>query len=294
MSDPRDVKILSYKNREDMPPVLRTWADNKLVDLCYCLATFFNYLADPRPGFIAVNLINDPASVKPVLTRDMAVYLLGDIFPCMDVLTSDTFEVYPVPEKTKKDIERLITDNVARKELLQNKNKSAAFLEFIIEPSVYQVLWIYITNSAASLALASSDIEENIKINNQLVSARRNCTKNYGFNTDLENCAFQTLLHVIITLNDWLEDDVITRSDVMTAYKIIVPKELQSDIKEVKNAQVLDIIETAFIERNLYIDPATAGLIINIMGKFSQLTGEKDSDNKERIINRFMILCNAV
>lgn len=281
-------------------PALEKWRDDKLKDLCYCVATFFNFLATPRPGFLKVEINGGPSTVNPVITREMAVYVLGEIFPCNDMIVDTRFSPGDVPDVIRDSMKRQIKGGIDRKEFVSTVFKMTdgnAPNEVVIDSTVYQVLWKYIFNGLSVLgegAYSNEEVEERIATSQMLVSARRNQSKHYGFGDDLENSAFQGLVYVIMTLNDWIEDDVITVSDVSTAYKIIVPSDLQTKLVPSKNKRIGDLVHVTFIEHGLNVDGEAVGVITSIMLRFAKVLNSMDDKNAKRIINRFMIACNPI
>lgn len=148
---------------ENLPPSLIAWRDRKLVDLSYCLAIFFNYLALPRSGYsrVVVNPDVDIMSVRPVISMEMVNYLIREIYPCSAMLQDGG--VYKVPDAIARAIERTIREYIANKELLiqpAKKKKDDARLNnnFYIEDVVYQAIWTYLSNGMESLASSPDEL----------------------------------------------------------------------------------------------------------------------------------------
>jgi len=303
---------LPSKVTSELPfPSLSTWREEKIKDLCRCLVLLFNYLAKPRLGFLQV-ATDDPAGINPVITREMASYLVSELMPCGDMSRQEMFEITPVPEEISQKMERLIIEGVGSQypqfTAVKNRTKGTKPVKkLLIEPSVYQVLWNYISNGLNALMLESisSDgtinyVESNDQVAEKIVyaqtmaSGRRNCNKNYGFNDELENCVFQALLYVTTGLSDWLETDEITSDEVETAYKIIVPKDLQVDLQPVKIPRLTDIITSAIVSKDLIPTDESVRLLASIMNNFSKIMNKTGDQNIDRIINRYMVFCNHV
>lgn len=297
---------LPSKVTSDLPfPSLETWRDEKIRDLCGCLAVFFNYLVKPRAGFLQV-LPGDPVGVTPVLTREMASYLVSELMPCGEMSRQGMFEIGPVPADIMSAMERIIIEGVGSTypEFVRNNKRSG----MSIEPAVYQVLWNYISNGLNSLMLESvtpdgtpeyvttdEQVAEKIVYAQVMAAGRRNCKKNYGFNDDLENCVFQALLYVTIGLSDWLETDEITADEVMAAYSIIVPRDLRVEIQPAKIPKIVDIVTSAFVSKDLVPTEEAAMMLASIMNGFSKIMNKMGNDrNADRIVNRYMVFCNPV
>lgn len=299
---------LPSKVTSDLPfPSLETWRDEKIRDLCGCLAVFFNYLVKPRAGFLQV-LPGDPVGVAPVLTREMASYLVSELMPCGEMSRQGMFEIGPVPPDIMSAMERLIVEGVGSMypEFVRTNKRSGMSLR--VEPAVYQVLWNYVSNGLNALILESvgadgtleyvsseEQVAEKIVYAQVMAAARRNCKKNYGFNDDLENCVFQALLYVTLGLSDWLETDEITADEVMAAYSIIIPRDLRVEVQPAKIPKIVDIVTSAFVSKDLVPTEEASMMLASIMNGFSKIMNRAGSDrNIDRIINRYMVFCNPV
>jgi hypothetical protein len=296
-----ETRLPSVATSEALFPALLSWRDKTLKDLSYCLASFFNYLAEPRVGFISV--VNAPdyeLTIKPLITREMAHYVIEEIFPCGAMLSQETFDIYPVPEALRNDMERMIIAAIANPSYVTPKKTGKGKtkkMDLTIEAEVYQVLWNYASHGLDALALgATSDEEVAAKIAQaeQFTLNRRNCLRNYGFNDDIENCAFQALLYVMVSCADWLEVETITNQEVLTAYRIIFPPDLQFKLTSGENKRLQDIITGAILSKDLLPSEEAVGLLISIMGDISRELETLDSESGRRVINRLMAFSQPI
>jgi hypothetical protein len=275
-------------------PSLVKWRDAKLRDMCYCTAIFFNYLAEPRMGYspVAVSTKLDVSAVKPEITLDMTNYVIGDIFPCPYFLKEGIFRTYRAPLDLANAIEATIRDNLS-KPFRKLKKKGG-----ILMPGVVQSIWMYLSNGMDLLAFgeaSNEQVAEKIAASEAATISKRNCSMNYGFNDDVENCAFQTILYILVALVDWLEYDEITETEVVTAYKIITPPDLQHKLKKTKNKRFVDIITPAIVSRNLTPTKKAIELISTMMLEVGEyMNNMHGNKNSARIISRYMGLCRPV
>lgn len=285
---------------DELFPALTNWRDGKLKDLSNVLSTFFNYLSISREGFSPVEKNpTDSMSVHPVITRDMANYIVSEIFPCSDMIRESQFIVYKSPDYITKRIERQLKDGISNKSFLatlSSKNVPKP-PDLTIDAGVFQTIWTYLSNGMGSLGMGAKSNEEvlqRIAASEDTVIGMRNCSMNYGFNYDAENCAFQAFLYVMITLSDWLEDSEIGQPEVITAYKIIYPHDLQVNIIPSDDKRVEDIILGAIVSKNLV--PTTAGLklLVTIMKDVGRRINDLQNKNSRRIMSRLMALCQPV
>ena len=295
-------KSVTANDETSLFPSLIHWREKKMKDITYCLTTFFNYLSTPRMGFSPVKTsLDDPLSVRPVITRDMINYIIKEIFPCSSMINDDMlFEVYRVPPDISNAITTLIKEEIENRSYLipsKVKNAENVSAELKIEPGVVQTIWTYLSKGMDSLAYLSTDdseIRQRILTAEITTIARRNCIKNYGFNDDAENCAFQSILYIIVSLTDWLEIDEIGNNEVKTAYKIIYPQDLQHDIKPSSNRRLEEFIIEAIISKDLTPIESSVDLIITIMTDVIHIINNLNETNSKRIMSRLMSFCQPV
>ena len=285
-------------------PSLVQWRDKKIRDLGYCLALFFNYLALPRAGFLEVSRSPGTMSTLPVISLDMCQYVLKEIFPCPAMAREGAFVVFRVPDDFEAAITEAITQHVTDQSFFAPMRAEQNIVTYHgtkkvkmnvptleIQPGVIQTIWTYISNGIDSLAYGS-DMDEEVrdKIEDAEAStlARRNAIRNYGFNDDLENSAFQALLYVITALCDWLETEEIGRTEVETAYRLIVPPDLQRGLTRVKSATLTEIITTAIVGVDLTPTEEAVELLssmmVEVQGHMERL---QTSAASRRVVNRY-------
>ena len=273
-----------YPNRQ----ILQNWIEKKTINICYCLSTFFNYLAKPRDNYLRVtNKQEDILTTKPIITRDMAEYVISEIFPCSNLIKKSYNKI---PENFALFIDYHIKKFIENKEFNNNK------IQLTIEPTVHLVIYKYIKSIESVISSFEEEIPDNILIEyieNQTMS-RRVCNENYGFNTDIENCSFQALLYIMTSITDWLDYNYIGKDEVLTAYKIIVPQDLQKDILPTRNKMIEDIISSEIITKDLIPTDEAVQFITSIIIEISNNLYKENDKNFSRIINRFMAFSNPI
>ena len=302
---------IAVDDDESLFPALVEWRDAKIRDLAYCLATFFNYLSVNRRGYLEVNRIPGAVSTPPIITMNMCRYLLTDIFPCGGMIQEDVFTVFKVPMDIDKSIRQIIADNITNKsffgpirgsdQLLTStgvKTTGNRIKELEIEPVVIQMIWTYVSNGMNALAYGANNNEEvlqKITLAEDETLMKRKALKNYGLNDDLENSAFQAIMYIIIALADWLELDEIGENEVMTAYKILVPPDLQKPLREIKSETLTEIITNTAIGADLIPSPKAVNLISSLLLQVQKWMARTSTDQSaRRIINRMMAMAGPI
>lgn len=293
-------------------PALISWRDGKIRDLSYCVATFFNYVSVPRDGFLQVSRETGVDTTAPVISMELCQYVLREIFPCIQMTKENTFTVFRVPNRIQDTIYRTIRKYIDNKSFIKPikstesltldsgnvKNFPINIPELEIQLGVIQAIWTYISNGMDALAYESStneEVQEKIEDAEQANLQKRNSIRNYGFNDDLENSAFQALLYVIVALMDWLEVDLVTKTEIEHAYKIIVPRDIQTRLTPIKNTTLSDTISKAFVGANLIPTDEAVELAGNVMVQIKSLMEETEANtNAKRIISRFMAFSQPV
>lgn len=304
---------------------LENWRIEKINAICTTLANFFNYLSVPRPGFFEVRngeeyvemsydtfsgteVSSARMSVAPKITVEMTRYVLSEIYPCGSLLSGR----FIPPEEIKAMMQKIIKRGIWNKNFLDSTNGYS----LTIEEGVYELLWTYICNvcdifiqKAKSLALNKKEDEKDneddmIKsvINNMSMDVfnSRNTDVNYGFDTDMENCAFQAILNILVSLSDSLETDTIDEEEIYFFYRLIFYgintneyplEEREGDIK------LKLLIEDCLSERGLYISDKACRLLFSILKYVHNMRGfmSNDLESEEfKIINRLMGFCQLV
>jgi len=320
LPDKRQKSIVGVN--DDMFPSLAVWRDGKLRDLTYALSSFFNCISEPRDGFSLVeNNPTDPMSIPPTITGDMINYVIGEIFPCSTMIKEGPFTIFKVPTLIREEIENQIKRNISNRSFLsapiakkpRKKNiqtikdsgdqtynwNASQFYDagFTINPEVAQIIWTYLSNGMDSLAYGSTtdqEVVDKIVAAEATVLSRRNCSMNYGFNDDLENCSLQAILYVLVTILDWLEDDNVTETEVTTVYKILYPRDMQSGLSSTTNKRYADIISMSLASKNLIPTDQAIRLITTMMLDIGKHMNSLNDKNSKRILNRFMGFCQPV
>ena len=292
-------------------PSLSTWLTDHLIDLSYSIASFFNYLSIERieQGFLQIKN-DDVLSVKPQITYEQVKYVLSEIFPCGDMLKENNYSIGPIPSEISTAIRETIVENINNKNLLNKvdieKKKSTVNDQFSIEERALQLVWNYLSNGINTLfysgiysTVTNSEIDYKIRLAQQKGFNRRFSSQNYGFQLDVQNCAFQAILYVCVSLVDWLETSNIGYEEVSTAYKILVPVKRQTKLPEPNkelnpDSLYVKIISNAIIERELTPLSDGINLIIFILEWFSKKLQSANTEDNFKTISRFMIFANPV
>jgi hypothetical protein len=290
---------------EALFPSLVAWRDAKIRDLSYCLATFFNYLALPRNGFLEVSRAPGTMSTLPVISLDMCQYVLKEIFPCPAMTREEAFAVFRVPKDFEAAITETITEHITNQSFFTPMRTNQNILTYHgaktvkmnvptleLQPGVVQTIWTWVSNGVDSLAYGSeSDEEVRSKIEEAEAAtlAKRNAIRNYGFNDELENSAFQALLYIMVAFSDWLETEEIGRAEVEYAYRLIVPPDLQRPLTRVKNMTLTEIITMAIVGVDLTPTDEAVELLssamVEVKDHMERLQASKPS---RKVINRYM------
>jgi len=223
------------------------------------------------------------------------------------------FPIYRVPSDIRSAIESRIKKGISNKSFLDysepkqrkpvndqvyNWNTSQFYNGGLqIQPDVPQIIWTYLSNGMESLTYGSTtneEIADKISLAEKTVLAQRNCSRNYGFNSDIENCAFQTILYVLVSITDWLEIDEIHSDEIQTVYKIIYPRNLQGVFTPTKNKLLRKIISRAIEEKGLVPNKKALDLIATMMIDVEKRSNNLENNDSRRIMTRMMAFCQPV
>jgi hypothetical protein len=290
-------------------PSLSKWRDEHLVNLSYCIASFFNYISMERreQGFVEVKQTNDGSlSVNPIISYQQVNYVLSEIFPCGDMLKENNYTITPIPDEIAVAIKETISENINNKSLLTQQGKTELNAKINIEQRALQLIWNYLSNGINTLFYldnvginSNTEIEYKIKLAQLKGFNRRFTSQNYGFQLDIQNCVFQAILYVCVALVDWLETSRIGYDEVLTAFKILVPESRQAKLpspsKEINADDIyVKIISNAIIERELTPLSEGINLILFILKWFTEKLKNPDNEDNFKTISRFMIFSNPV
>lgn len=318
------TKLKSIATNIEHLPSLEEWRDKHLINICYCVAQFFNYISKDRidEGFTGLQGIKnnnkndksqiDDAFIRPEITWEQVNYVLSEIFPCGDMLKEGEYTIDPILPEIRQSLADFIKREISNKNFLSDikyqiqetrKSEKKKIKETLlkINNNALQIIWNYLSNGVNTLYYSGyygivndKDIQDKIKYSETLALSRRSFMKNYGFNDEIENCAFQAILYVSVALTDWLEIDYIGIDEISTAYKIIIPPDLQGKMELSDDASYQSIISNAILELELIPTQDAIKLITWIMKWFAnKLKNFEDSDSL-KIINRFMSFANPV
>jgi len=292
---------------------------SKLDEICYSLATYFNYLIIPRVGYFLVGNSKEGAFIEPRIDIMHIVYLLNEIYPCQNfnrdivsnfILTEkfDNKSSKPkikIPQEAKNTIKNMI-QNYLELDCL-NKVEDPVFRQSLnykqindvkIDDDVINKIYQFKIAFDASLPMK----EENIK-HVLLSMLNKKTNTSFGFNTDIENTALQSMMYVISGLADSIANKYIGINEVISAFKILVPRELQDKYKlnYRDNEHVRKLISDAFISKNLVISNEANQLLTDFMHKVENIKENvfyyKDIDpfkDDTRVLNRLLGFSNYI
>jgi len=161
----------------------------KLEDICRTISLFYLCLATKRIGFVPVDSKN-PAAVFPTISSQMVNYIISEIYPCKSFLDPSN----------ELDLHEHIDDKI--KEYLEETEKKIR-----IDPAIYNLINIYLSNLYHCGVITKAYEEES--------------PVNYGYESNYQNCALQAIMYLTVAIGDWLELDIITDTEIKTAYSIV-------------------------------------------------------------------------
>jgi hypothetical protein len=289
----------------------KKWLNDKLTEICYSLATFFNYLAIPRKNFFIVSDQDNLANVKPVITYEHINYLINEIYPCntfndtimanivLEPLVEKKTDNTVVPEKfrqkIKDTIRKFIDINPIQRvddQILKNSLNYQEMDRSSIKIKEEVITKIYLYYLACKTMYSIVDLKDIYK---QVLSKRT--TINFGLNSDAENTALQSMIFIITALVDSLDIKTVGKNEVITAFNIIVPNDLTDIYKlEPKNDETLRILLLdIFNSKNLLIDNEGIQYLTDYIALADSLkdkvyaSGINNHDNPNtRVFNRMM------
>lgn len=299
-------------------PSIDNWVNEKIDDLCESLSTFFYYLVVPRAGYLSIDFTGNTKldssffplkedaksrranviralSVYPVINREIISYVISEIYPCSVMENNNGRDISPVSEKLKFSMKKYIEKRISSK-LLGNPDTSKLVdkknFSMTIDPIVYQLIWKYVCNCIYSLNISPSTTDGEInkmiaEIKNTTLNIR-NCSMNYGFNDIMENCAFESILYILTTILDWLEESEVTNIEIQTVYNIIYPIDCRSTIEEVDNAKYTTIIANALTARGFTYTKQAVKMITGMMVEVEKYINKLTENDVKRVMNRYM------
>lgn len=288
----------------------------KLDEICYNLATYFNYLIIPRPGYFIIGSNN--IDIKPVINYMHIIYLLNEIYPCSDfnsMLCGKNPLPYEIIKTNKGDKTKIILPEKFRKNTRENIKKyidincldkvdDQIFKLSLTEYQSIDINNIEITGEVIekiyhfwiTYKLVFPEKEDEIK-SYQLSLLNKRSTQKYGFNSEIEDTAFQSIIYVITSLVDSLDLKTVGINEVETSLKLLIPQDLQESFKLVPqdDKSTRKIINDAFNSKGLTIDIVALQLLTDYMQKVNKIQENVYSYKNinpftpnARILNRLM------
>ncbi len=199
------VKFKEYKITSN--EVIIDWITSKLTDICYCTGQFCKYL-------LFTNKIKYTPKMNITLPLDIIEYIIQDIFKCNIIKDIKTDEAFP------EDF-HILSMKLLKEHLPENT---------LIPSNIIEYLWKYISFGVANLkenTTSSDDILKKID-QYQTYILEQKCP-NVNFN-DLQGCLFQSLIYLTLKIQDWTDDIVINNNEILYAFKILLPYEVDISI----------------------------------------------------------------
>jgi len=267
-----------------------------LEDLVDSTCSFFDYLLLPREGYLAVNYENvkNQRISDPKIGSTMVNYVRKNILN-IEYLNQPTFYIYTNPiidyYLKEEQIDILNVNNKHNmmfvkklspktKEILNSIYKSSDSQDYeIINENVPFVISDYIIWLANQIIPLDENGEpdlndmETIRVNMEfyrtLEGSNTREPKDYNFYENQQNIIVQTFIWLLCGLNDWLEKDRISLSDVEYMAKILLPdnkdKFTQSvNISKEEKYTIEKNIKFAVFTNNFFISESALEALINL------------------------------
>lgn len=226
--------------------------------------------------------------VSPTLSLNITKYVINEIFHCSFESEFSALRFPEISYDFSKTVSSMITSFIKDKKL---KNS------MIITSQTCDSLWRQICMLCENIYETASQSEEGeIEAINNVLNISQSSVENlkreysdYGFNTETENCALQSVVYNIVAITDWLGTYDVKADELDTCISILTfgMNSLKSfntiDNNEVNN------ISRAFEDKGLVIGNKTSGRILGFIKKIS-----KESQNNKEVLNRIMFFSNII
>jgi len=247
----------TIKNNQEF---INEFVNKKLSDLCFHISLFFFYLSYPRTkiGFKKINIAKEgeknteeqdnvsPDTTKPVVTTKMTNYVINEIYNCKNFsnIYNDNIKdkiIYNIVNKVNKYSvkSRIIYSLTKLSDKIFNEDNVVVYdeVEDIILKYIVSCLYniIYLRTSDETLIYSGPmGVPLDKKFNElqmYVASTKRTYSINY-LDNQVQNLSFNSFLHIIISLTDWLEMDDVSEFEVNTALNFILTKDMRAIYKK--------------------------------------------------------------
>jgi hypothetical protein len=288
---------------------------DKIEDLISSSCLFFEYLLIPREGYLLIskeNMENKDGSVsEPLIGGTLINYVIYNIlgysytkFPYYTIYTSSIIDEYlkrqkidisSVQNKYSAMFENKLSLDVKAK--IREIYKEEPYIEYIKE-SVYTpidnyILWL-VSTIIENIDNLNNDsiIVKNIDIFNNLEGNNTFYPKDYNFYENDQNILTQSLIWILCGLNDWLEKNIITYTDIIFLNKILTPisnkliadKNLSNIQKDDLYNNVMQNLKSAIFSNDFFISEKALEKLTNLFINIStQMKDNPSSDLFKRV-----------
>lgn len=223
--------------------------------------------------------------VKPVLNMNVVSYTIREIFHCSFAGEFNMVKFADVKPSFCSAVTLIIKSFISDKSL---RNVMSVPVEScgllwrhlcMLCEHLYEVMLVQDTSDINKVISSSQTNVENLK--REFVD--------HGLNTDLENCALQSVVYNIVALTDWLGTYDVTLQEVNTCVDIMsYGMERLKKYREDSGEEVMNVTR-AFTNKGLVISRKVASYVLGFVKK---LISESSKDKE--VMNRIMFFSNII
>ncbi len=293
---------------------------DKLEDLITTCCFFFEYLIIPREGYLIISKENVEVEQvsPPIIGGTLINYVISNIlghsynkFPYYSIYTSSIIDEYL--KRQGVDISNLynkyssmfenklsLETKLKINEILKSIEDKEKPIEYIKESSYLPIdnyiIWLTSTIIESPENINDNDtIVKNIEYFNNIEGSNNFYPKDYNFYENDHNILTQTFIWILCGLNDWLEKNIITYTDIIFLNKILTPIEdkIIAD-KNLSNINKDDFynytkqnLKAAIFSNDFFISDKAIEKITNLFINYSSKIRDDPSSN---IVKRIKML----
>jgi len=223
--------------------------------------------------------------VKPVLNMNVVSYTIREIFHCSFAGEFNMVKFTEVKSSFCSAVNFIIKSFISDKSL---RNVMSVPVESC------GVIWRHLCMLCehlydVMLSQRTSDISKVINSSQTNVENLKREFVDHGFNTDIENCALQSVVYNIVALTDWLGTYDVTREELNTCVDIMsFGMDKLKSYNEDSGEEVINVTR-AFTNKGLVISRRVASYVLGFVKK---LVSESSKDKE--VMNRIMFFSNII
>ena len=266
---------------------------DKLDDLVSTSCYFFEYLLIPREGYVLITKENiekeDDSVSEPIIGGTLINYTISNIlghkyttFPYYDIYTSYIIDSYllkqnidisKLSDKYSTLFENKLSVDVKIKiQEIMDKKFEKYIRESVYSPIDNYLLWL---TSVIIESPENIDNDEIILKNIQYFNSQEGnnifIPKDYNFYEEDGNILTQTFIWILCGMNDWLEKNIITYTDIIFMNKILsssdksvlADKNLRSVDKNDKYKYTEQNLKSAIFSNDFFISDKALDKLVN-------------------------------